>query len=157
MKAGKVFFWLMVAIILPIASIQAQDNKGKKVTKKLISEVVGKWQLEQTVDVQKKNAIRKDTLGFDWIEFGEDGKYSLGSAGQNGTVEAIDSGSYRLNEQSGVLYLETTSDDGSVSQIPSEWSIAIKENKMKLSGRGNDHARKYEYQYQKVKEGLGTK
>jgi hypothetical protein len=101
--------------------------------------------------------VRKDTIGFDWIEFGQDGKYSLGSAGQNGTVEPIDSGSYRLNEQNGVLYLESTSDDGQVSQMPSEWSIDIKENNMKISGRGNDHARQYEYHYQKVKEGLGTK
>jgi hypothetical protein len=156
MKAAKVFFWLMMTIILPIASIQAQDEKGKKVTKKLISQVVGKWQLQETVDVQKKNAIRKDTLGFDWIEFGEDGKYSLGSAGQNGAVQAIDSGSYRLNEQNGILYLETTSDNGAVSQVPSEWSISIKENTMKLAGRGEGHARKYEYHYQKTKEGLGT-
>jgi hypothetical protein len=44
MKARQVFFWLMIIITLPIASLQAQDNKGKKVTKKLISQVVGKRQ-----------------------------------------------------------------------------------------------------------------
>lgn len=157
MKAVKIFFWLMIVIILPIASVNAQDQKGKKVVKKLIAQVVGKWQLQETVDLQKKGAVRKDTLGFDWIEFTEDGKYSLGSAGQNGAVEPVDSGSYRLNEQNGTLYLESASNEGQVSQAPSEWSIAIKETEMKLASRGNNHARKYEYRYHKVKEGLSTK
>ena len=157
MKAAKIFFWLMMLSILPIASAHAQDEKGKKVVKKLISQVVGKWQLQETVDVKKKGAVRKDTLGFDWIEFTEDGKYALGSAGQNGNVEAIDSGSYRLNEQNGVLYLDSSSDDAQVSQVPTEWSIAIKEQDMKLASRGNTHAGKYEYRYHKVKEGLSTK
>lgn len=156
MKAVKIFFWMMITIILPIASVKAQEQSGKKVVKKLIAQVVGKWQLQETVDLEKKGAVRKDTLGFDWIEFTEDGKYSLGSAGQNGAVDAIDSGSYRLNEN-GLLYLESSSSEGQISHAPSEWSIAIKEQNMKLASRGNNHARKYEYRYHKVKEGLSTK
>ncbi|RAW01396.1 hypothetical protein [Pseudochryseolinea flava] len=157
MKAVKVMFWFMMAIMLPLATIHAQDQKGKKVTKKLISDVVGKWELKETVDLQKKGAIRKDTLGFDWIEFSEDGKYSLGSAGQNGTVEAIDSGSYRVNEQGGLLYLDSSSDNGQVSQVPSEWTIAVKEAEMKISSRASVHGKRFEYRYHRVKEGLNKK
>ena len=123
---------------------------------KLIANVVGQWQLQGTVD-KNKNQIEKDTTGMEWIEFRPDGKYKSGSNGQSGAVQPIDSGSYRLNEQNGRLYLQSALSEGETSHVPSEWNISVKENVMKLSGTGSSHAERYQFIYNKTKEGLRKK
>jgi hypothetical protein len=123
----------------------------------LIEAVVGTWQLQETVDKnQKKGQTRKDTLGIAWIEFRPDGKYRSGANGTGGTIEPIDSGSYRLNEQQGILYLEANADKDAVSHPPSEWSITVKKNVLTLEGKGSAHAQRYRYIYNKTKDGLST-
>lgn len=154
--------WLM-AFLLASAWAKAQDkpqqgvkNERKQVTK-LIEAVVGTWQLKETIDKNKKNGqSSKDTLGIGWIEFKHDGKYRSGSNGTNGSIQPIDSGSYRLNEQQGILYLEPVVDKSDISHPPVEWAITVKKNVMTLEGMGSAHAKRFRYVYNKTKEGLST-
>lgn len=134
----------------------AKNERNKEATK-LIEAVVGMWQLQETIDKnQKKGQLSKDTLGLAWIEFKPDGKYRSGSNGKAGSVQPLDSGSYRLNEQQGILYLEASADNDAVSHPPAEWSISVKKNIMTLEGKGSMHAQRYRYVYIKTKEGLST-
>ena len=154
---------IVMMILFDFGQAMAQNKDVKKEIApankqgviKLIASIVGKWQLDETVDKTKKTQIEKDTSGMDWIEFRPDGKYKSGSGGQTAATQPIDSGSYRLNEQNGILYLQSAISDGETSHVPSEWTIFIKDTVMKLSARGNSHAGRYEYIYNKTKEGLG--
>jgi hypothetical protein len=130
-------------------------NERKQVTK-LIESIVGTWQLSATLDKNKKNQPTKDTVGLAWIEFKADGKYRSGANGSNGTMQPVDSGSYRLNEQQEILYLEASTDKGQISHPPAEWSISVKKDVMTLEGMGSGHAQRYRYVYNKTKEGLST-
>jgi len=141
----------------PDQSRENAKNERQKDANKLIEAVVGTWQLQETIDKnQKKGQVSKDTLGLEWIEFRPDGKYRSGNNGDGGSIQPIDSGSYRLNEQQNILYLEASADKDDVSHPPSEWGITVKKNVMTLEGKGSAHAQRYRYIYNKTKDGLGT-
>ena len=76
----------------------------------------------------------------------------MGVKNFNNTTNQIDSGSYRLNEEHGILYLESDQDD----ITPTEWKVTLDKKKLTLAGRGQDAASRYKYVYMKVKEKLGT-
>ena len=125
--------------------------------KKLIERIVGVWQLQETVDKSKKKAVpRKDTIGIEWLEFRPDGRYKSGSNGQAGAIQPIDSGSYRINENQNLLYLQSDLDAKKISHTPSEWAVTVKESAMTLVGRGDTHAERFQFIYRKVKEELST-
>lgn len=139
------------------AQQRPQKNRDRTTPKKLIEQIVGTWQLEATVDKSKKKAVpQKDTIGMAWLEFRPDGRYKSGSNGQGGSIQLIDSGSYRLNEEHSFLYLQSDLTQSDVSHAPSEWALTLKGNAMTLRGHGSEHAERFLFTYQKTKEGLST-
>jgi hypothetical protein len=158
MTTVKNYLMLAICCLMLVGTSRAQERQGgKKTTKKLIEQIVGVWQLEGSVDKAKKQAVqRKDTIGMEWTEFRPDGRYKSGSNGQAGAMQPVDSGSYRLNETQNLLYLQSDLDKKEVSHAPSEWALSLKGETMTLVGQGNTHAKRYQFVYRKVKDGLST-
>ena len=125
---------------------------------KFIERINGQWKLQRVVDVERKASKKKGQSAsneqqgdqgavegnnaMQMIEFEDDARYRV-----NNSTNAIDSGSYRLNEQHGILYMESDADD----ITPTEWAVAVKNNTLTLTGRGNDATSRYKYVYTKTK------
>ncbi len=153
---------LMICLSLAAVLVRAQtaDDYEKDVAyKKFIERIAGQWSLDRIIDAEKANKgkekadrrksartndIEKDqgTNAMYKIEFSSDARYKM-----NNSQEAIDSGSYRLNEQHGILYLESDRDPE-----PSEWDITIKGNQLTLTGRGDAADSRFRYVYNKTRE-----
>jgi len=144
-------------------TLQAQTAKDQSKTadhKKFIEMIVGNWKLKSIEDAEQKKANKNKSgaqtaqenppeqgnNAMQMIEFQPNGRYKM-----NSSSNAIDSGSYRLSEQHGILYLESDA-----TETPSEWSIAIKRNVLTLNGGNQEADKRYRYVYVKTKDGLGT-
>jgi hypothetical protein len=167
----------IVAMILALTGglVNAQSKTTKDVpknteTKKFIEMIAGSWKLEKIVDAGKNNketdnnvsgqtnsgknpSMEKDKKNdqsnnsMQMIEFHPNGRYKL-----NSSTTSLDSGSYRLNEQHAVLYMESDSDD----ITPSEWEITLVDKQLTLAGRGESADSRYKYVYKKEKEKVST-
>jgi hypothetical protein len=122
---NKLFF-TFIAIAL-YSNCLAQDKSGK-VSDKIIDHIVGTWQLSKGEAVPKKNeqngrakTIKENRLTR--IEFGRNGRYKT-----TDSQKALDSGSYRINENHHRLYLESDADH----DHPKEWDINIIKNTLTL-------------------------
>lgn len=125
--------------------LEAQAQSAKDVKVKLIEKIVGSWKIAEVTE--GKSRLADNSTGISALEFSPDGKYRSLSK-----TEAIDSGSYRINENSNILYLES----GDNRENPSEWNVSFKDNTMILKGRGQGHAQKFQYVYVRTKNGLST-
>jgi hypothetical protein len=132
--------------------------------KKFIEMITGTWKLKSIVDAESKgqrtkkrtdskngtiatkNPPDQSNNAMEIMEFEPDARYKMNTA-----VTAVDSGSFRINEQHGVLYL-----DSDKSGDPSEWTISIKNNVLTLGGR-SDADKRYTYVYERIKKGVNTK
>ncbi len=155
-----VMAWL--CLISLIVEAQTADEYRKDVAyKKLIERIEGQWTLERIVDAEKldkanekadrrkstrTNDIETDqaTNAMNKIEFYDNARYRM-----NNSQQAIDSGSYRLNEQHGILYLESDQDP-----TPSEWNVVIKGEELTLTGREQSAESRYRYVYRKTREDI---
>lgn len=153
---------LIAGLCLATLLTQAQtpDDYDKNVAyKKFIERIAGEWTLERIVDAEKANKGKEKgdrrkssrtndvetdqaTNAMNKIEFYDNARYRL-----NSSQQAIDSGSYRLNEQHGILYLESDQDP-----TPSEWDVNIKGNQLTLTGRGETAESRFRYVYRKTRE-----
>ena len=156
---------------LSIGVVSAQDKTAAdmpkdKETKKFIEMLAGSWKLQQIVDEAQGNkgtanqpqSTSKDTKNspvtdtdqsrnaMQMLEFEPDARYKV-----NNSTSAIDSGSYRVNEQHGILYMESDADD----ITPTEWKITINKEQLTLVGREDADSR-YKYVYRKEKDKVGT-
>jgi hypothetical protein len=148
---------------LAIAQDKTADDfpKNEKVTK-YIEMLAGTWKLQGIVDETKGNkntANSPDSKSKDpkaspagadqsnnamqMLEFELDARYKV-----NNSTTAIDSGSYRVNEEHAILYMESDKDD----ITPTEWKMTIKENQLTLVGRGEKATSRYKYVYTKEQE-----
>ena len=147
-----------------VSTAQTTKDIPKDVAyKKFIERINGQWKLQRVVDIERKvesanspnnrktqksdnqkkgTETVEGTNAMQMIEFEDDARYRV-----NNSTNAIDSGSYRLNEQHGILYLESDSDD----ITPTEWAVSIRNNTLTLTGRGNDATSRYRYVYSKSK------
>jgi hypothetical protein len=135
-------------------------------TKKFIEQIAGVWKLQQIVDEEKNNkatANQMDTKSksgkspvndkdqsqnaMQILEFNPNARYKM-----NSTTTAVDSGSFRINEQHGLLYMESDSDD----ITPTEWAITLQGNRLTLAGRGESAESRYKYVYIKQKDKVST-
>jgi hypothetical protein len=160
MKLRKSGGLILSFLFLINGLLLAQEKTTKDIPKnretiKHIEQIVGTWKLQQITDGQQKknkkdpNEQDESSNAFQMFEFRPDGRYKS----NNGT-EAVDSGSYRLNEVQGILYLESDMDE---SQSPSEWTLTFKGQTMTIAGRGaKEDAKRFRYTYVKTKAGLGT-
>jgi hypothetical protein len=160
----------VAALCVGVANAQdktAADMPKDKETKKFIEMLAGSWKLQQIVDGAKGNkatANQPETKSNDtkkspatntdqsrnamqMLEFEPDARYKV-----NNSTSAIDSGSYRVNEQNGILYMESDADD----ITPTEWSITINKEQLTMEGRGGDADSRYKYIYRKEKDKLST-
>ena len=93
---------------------QIDDNKevntAQKTPVKMIEYLVGDWKIDKILS-GKKDVTETKGGGNQTLTFTSDARYIMRSGN-----EKIDSGSYRMNEQIGSLYLESESDEK-----PREW------------------------------------
>lgn len=159
MEKGK---WMVVMIFgLLSVSVSAQTTADYPKTmeaEKLLENIAGSWKLERIVDVERNEVIpdgRNNSAaggsetptpdmsqnGMQMIEFHRNARYRL-----NNATTAVDSGSYRINEQHGILYLESDADD----ITPSEWNITVGEGTLTLTGKEGDASSRYRNIYRRV-------
>ena len=115
----KGFLTVLIATISAGAGM-AQENKAaqqnKRIPDKKIELIVGSWKV-QTI-MSGKTEVAKNPTSGQWIEFREDGKYF-------NKASTLDSGSYRLNENSSTLYLESVVKPKGEGKNVSEFNIAF--------------------------------
>lgn len=156
----KYYLIILLSIaLLGTASAQTADDYSKTTEyKKFIERIGGQWTLQQIVDAEKRDVSgnenrRKPTRANDVetdqannamqkIEFYDNARYRM-----NNATQAIDSGSYRLNEQHGILYMQSDLADSE----PTEWKIQLQNRRLTLTGRGQDAASRYRYVYEKTR------
>lgn len=125
--------------------VWAQD--AKKVPDKIIHKIVGVWKI-QKISSGNEDVAKNPTSG-QWIEFRSNGTY-LNHA------TSIDSGSYRINENSSIVYLESVvNKDPSkkTDKMIAEWSVAFANEGMILQRRSTnkrEHIDKMKYYYTRV-------
>jgi len=136
---------IAVLLMLVISPIWAQD--AKQVPDKIIDKIVGVWKIQKITS--GKEEIAKNPTSGQWIEFRSDGTYLNQST-------SIDSGSYRINENSSIVYLESlVNDDPSknTTKMVTEWTVAFANEGMIMQRRSTgkrEHADKMKYFYTKV-------
>lgn len=155
--------FLSLALCICTFNVGAQDdndysnNRGKKkrnaeaihsekepVTK-IIAAIVGTWEVTSIFNGDK-DISNTDTVGTNQrIEFDREAKYISYSGN-----EQIDSGTYRLNENHAILYLESAT-----GQQPSEWNVTLSNNNLTLQPRGaaTSHAQNFRYVYARTAGG----
>ena len=138
---------LAVALVLASSLLWAQD--AKKVSDKIIDKIVGAWKI-QKITAGKEDVAKNPTSG-QWIEFRSDGTYLNRST-------SLDSGSYRINENSSIVYLESVvNEDPSKrsTKMVTEWTVAFADEGMIMQRRSTgkrEHVDKMKYHYTKVGE-----
>jgi hypothetical protein len=112
-------------------------NTRQPTPTKIIEFIVGEWEAE---DVYKgsQEVTNTDTLGTgDLIHFNREGQYT-----QYTGAEKLDSGSYRINEQHALLYLESA--DGSE---PTTWKVNFSEDGRMYLRKRDDTAAAESFKY----------
>ena len=138
---------IAIALILVISPLCGQD--AKKVPDKIIDKIVGAWKIQKIAS--GKEDVAKNPTSGQWIEFRSDGTYL-----NNAT--SIDSGSYRINENSSLVYLESLVNNdpsNNASKMVTEWTVAFANNGMIMQRRSTgkrEHVDKMKYFYTKVGE-----
>jgi hypothetical protein len=117
----------------------SQTSKTAR-TKKFIEMIAGTWKLKSIVDAESKgektdknteskngtlateNPPSQANNAMEMLEFDPDARYTM-----NTSTTSVDSGSYRINEQHGILYLESDA-----TGSPSEWKISIRNDVLTL-------------------------
>ena len=133
--------------MLVISPLWGQD--AKQVPDKIIDKIIGAWKIQKITS--GKEEIAKNPTSGQWIEFRSDGTY-LNKA------TSLDSGSYRINENSSIVYLESlVNNDPSKNgtKMVTEWAIAFANDGMIMQRRSTgkrEHVDKMKYFYTKVGE-----
>jgi hypothetical protein len=119
-------------------------NTKKKTPVKYIENIVGTWKTGRVLK-NDKDISNTDTVGTDQvIEFNREGRYVSHSGN-----EKIDSGAYRLNEDHGILYLESET-----GEPIAQWNIQFDNDRMILQPREtNAHAESFKYIYTRASGG----
>ena len=119
-KKLLLFFAFVFAISFQVSAQLSNDTPDKA-----IESIVGKWQLDKVYAGGREITSNPNSENRSGIEFNEDGTYI--SQG-----ESDDRGSYRLNENQSVLYLESQEKSETNTAVPvhrlTEYTITIKEN-----------------------------
>ena len=134
---------LLICLYLAAPAQTAKDTKVK-----MIDRILGTWQIEKIYDGKKEIATDAHTQGF---QFNIEGQYKS-TVG----AEVLDSGSYRINENNSLLYLENKR-----NVVPGKnpqqvtWKISFENNTLTMQGQG-PQAKRYKYVFVKTKEGSGS-
>lgn len=127
------YFLLLFFTIGLTSQVLAQQSADEP--DKAIEVIVGKWQLQKVYAGSREINSNPNSEDRSWIEFNRDGSYNQQS-------EGTDEGSYRLNENHSVLYLESTQKKETSSAVSpnrvNEYSITIKDNVLTMQPRGEN-------------------
>jgi hypothetical protein len=138
---------IAIVLILVISPLWGQD--AKQVPDKIIDKIVGAWKIHKIAS--GKEDVAKNPTSGQWIEFRSDGTYLNHST-------SIDSGSYRINENSSIVYLESlVNNDPSnrAAKMVTEWTVAFANDGMIIQRRSTgkrEHVDKMKYYYTRVGE-----
>ena len=149
MTRKKLLFFL--AFVFAVTS-QVFAQRSNDTPDKAIETIVGKWQLQKVYAGSREITSNPNTENRSWIEFNEDGTYT--SQGETG-----DRGSYRLNENHSVLYLESDEKSETTSALPAhrltEYNVVIKEGTLTMQQKTeNSGSTKYVYARSGTVEGV---
>lgn len=124
---------LLLAFIFTIA-FESAAQRSNETPDKSIESIVGKWQLQKVYAGSREITANPNSEGS-WIEFNEDGTYRL-------QAEDNDQGSYRLNENHSVLYLESDNRKESSSAVSvnslTEYNIVMRDGTLTMQSKNSD-------------------
>lgn len=135
-----VVIWFMVGFSANVlGQAQTQDSIPAKnpAAVKLIERLYGVWQAVGSQAPGQNNANAQSDLS---IEFNPEAKYVLKRGNQ-----IVESGSYRVNEQQEVIYLEN-----SVNKKPVEWRVKLNGGNLVMTTRETDQGKSKKYTYRRV-------
>jgi hypothetical protein len=134
----------IIALSFFLTAISAQVNaqQANEESVKNIETIVGRWML-QKVYAGSREIATNPNASESWIEFKRDGTYER-------KAEVNDGGSYRMNENHGILYLEssqhTETSSATTVQSLNEFNISLKDDTLTMQSRGDDNSgTKYVY------------
>lgn len=136
MTPKKWFFYL--SLVFSVIAYQVSAQRSNEVPEKAIESIVGKWQLQKVYAGSREITANPNSENRSWIEFNEDGTY-------NQQADDSDRGSYRLNENHSVLYLESEQQKETSAAVSSnnltEYDISIRNGTLTMQPRGDDSTR----------------
>jgi hypothetical protein len=135
-------FILLFSVILASA-LHVSAQKADEESVKAIETIVGRWQLQKVYAGSREITANPNSENRSWIQFDRDGSYQQ-------QAEADDHGSYRLNENHSVVYLESMQNKESSSAVSpnrvTEYNITIKDDVLTMQPKGeNGNSTKYVY------------
>ena len=130
-----IFISLLCCSLFLSVTGSAQNSKG---TVKIIEYIRGEWRLQRVYDGNKV-ITDSATLGNRRISFNSEAKFER-TGDEPGTVTR---GPFRVNEDHGILYLETIP-----GRAPEEWNVSFSKGNMLLQQKD---VPRYKYLYKRVK------
>jgi hypothetical protein len=147
----KTLLFFLAFIFTLAFQVSAQRSEDTDTADDATESIVGKWQLEKVYAGSREITTNPNAESRSWIEFNEDGTYT--SEGENN-----DRGSYRLNENHSVLYLESGEESNNGAALPTqklrEYAITITDSTLTMLPKSeNSGSNKYVYQKNGAAEG----
>lgn len=113
-------------------------NTKQKTPVKIIEFIVGDWTIDRVYKGSKEIGGTDTIPNLETLSFNREGRFVRYNA-----TEKIDSGAYRVNEDHGLLYLESVN-----GGPPSEWKVTFTKGTMALRKRDDsEHAESFRYVY----------
>ncbi len=140
----KQLSFVVLSIIFLNTSSFAQSRDVEKGANKIIKNIVGTWKISQVTNVQNKKKMDVTKMdksnGLVTLQLKRDGRYRT-TDDQN----AIDSGSYRINESQGKMYLESDLNRGN----PKEWNLKLEKDLLTLIADSSKNTQHTMYVYKR--------
>ena len=142
---------LLFSIIIGSA-LHVSAQKADEESIKAIETIVGRWQLQKVYAGSREITANPNSESRSWIQFDRDGSYQQ-------QAEADDNGSYRLNENHSVLYLESLQNKESSSAVSpnrvTEFNITLKDDVLTMQPKGENGGNTNKYVYTRSGQGSG--
>jgi hypothetical protein len=139
---------LLILALMASVTSQVSAQRSNDVADKAIEDIIGKWQLQKVYAGSREITSNPNSEGS-WIEFNEDGTYRL-------QAEDSDQGSYRLNENHSVLYLESEHRKDTSSAVSlqtlTEYSIVMRDGTLTMQPK-NENSGSTKFVYTKSSSG----
>jgi len=138
----------ITAIMLSLMAIITFAQDSKKLPDKIIDKIVGSWKIQKILSGNKE--VAKNPTSAQWIEFRSDGRYV-------NHATTLDSGSYRIEENGSIVFLESVKSDPSRNseKMIEEWAVSFDKEAMimerKKTGK-REHSDKMKYIYARIGE-----
>src|SRR5688500_17824913 len=139
----------MLSFILSVVAAYAFAQKSSKEPTLATESIVGKWQLQKVYAGSREISNNPNATTQSWIEFKPDGTYEQ-------SADDGDKGTYRLNEDQSIVYLESSEEKQTKSVTTvntlNEFELSIRDGVMVLTAKGDDNSGSTKYVYSKGTE-----